>query len=410
MASRQDDNFDLYDDPYVATAGGGGADPYAEDEDDYYQGAYSGQYSSYDPNPRRDDRSGGRSLDNNPSSNNGYDDYDEESKDPRRDRDRDQSQASARDTSSSNNNYSPQPQRDNSYQQQQPQQLQQQQQQRQQQQSSGQQSYGKPPQQTPYGARHDQGGQYSQKPSSGSQQDYHHTQQQSQQPSSSGGRELGKMFIGGLNWETTDESLRAYFSRYGELTDCMVMKDPVTNKSRGFGFLTFVDPKNVDAVLKEDHYLDGKMIDPKRAIPREEQEKTEKIFVGGIPPEVTEEEFANYFSQFGNVLDATLMLDRNTGRPRGFGFITFESDRGVDAALSRRDLMLHDKTIEVKRAQPKHRAGGYVAPSGGFNPNFGSNQGTGYGGGMGMVGHGGFPGNPMGGHGGPGGNFGMDNM
>lgn len=40
----------------------------------------------------------------------------------------------------------------------------------------------------------------------------------------------------------------------------MVMKDPMTNKSRGFGFLTFLDPRNVDAVLKEDHHLDGKMV------------------------------------------------------------------------------------------------------------------------------------------------------
>lgn len=64
---------------------------------------------------------------------------------------------------------------------------------------------------------------------------------------------------------------------------------------------------------------------------------------------MTEEEFANYFSQFGHVLDATLMLDRASGRPRGFGFITFESDRGVDAALSRRDLMLHDKPVSSRK-------------------------------------------------------------
>lgn len=70
--------------------------------------------------------------------------------------------------------------------------------------------------------------------------------------------------------------------------------------------------------------------------------------MGGIPAEVSEEEFANYFSQFGHVLDATLMLDRATGRPRGFGFITFESDRGVDAALSRPDLSLHDKKVKQK--------------------------------------------------------------
>lgn len=61
-------------------------------------------------------------------------------------------------------------------------------------------------------------------------------------------------------WCLVLESLKAYFSKYGELTDCMVMKDPITSKSRGFGFLTFVDPKNVDAVLKEDHHLDGKMV------------------------------------------------------------------------------------------------------------------------------------------------------
>ena len=69
--------------------------------------------------------------------------------------------------------------------------------------------------------------------------------------------DTGAFFL--LFFYTSTESLKTYFSRFGELTDCMVMKDPVTNKSRGFGFLTFVDPKNVDAVLKEDHYLDGKM-------------------------------------------------------------------------------------------------------------------------------------------------------
>lgn len=45
------------------------------------------------------------------------------------------------------------------------------------------------------------------------------------------------------------------------------------------------------------------------------------------------------------------MLDRATGRPRGFGFITFESDRGVDAALSRPDLSLHDKKVKQKTSR-----------------------------------------------------------
>jgi heterogeneous nuclear ribonucleoprotein A1/A3 len=126
--------------------------------------------------------------------------------------------------------------------------------------------------------------------------------------------------------------------------------------SRCFGFLTFKDPSVIDEILKKKHNLDGKDIDPKRAIPREEQEKTEKIFVGGVKPEVTEEEFKEYFSQFGNVVEATLMSNKDTGRPRGFGFITFDNDQSVEAVLAKQgEIIIKDKPVEVKRALPKSK-------------------------------------------------------
>lgn len=68
------------------------------------------------------------------------------------------------------------------------------------------------------------------------------------------------MFIGGLNWETTDDSLREYFEQYGQVTDCMVMRDGATGRSRGFGFLTFADAKSVNEVVTKEHYLDGKIV------------------------------------------------------------------------------------------------------------------------------------------------------
>ncbi|KAK6216557.1 putative RNA recognition domain-containing protein [Colletotrichum tabaci] len=165
-------------------------------------------------------------------------------------------------------------------------------------------------------------------------------------------KEDGKMFIGGLNWETTDQSLRDYFSQFGEVVECTVMRDSSTGRSRGFGFLTFRDPKTVNIVMVKEHFLDGKIIDPKRAIPRDEQEKTSKIFVGGVSQETTDQEFKDYFAQFGRVVDATLMMDKDTGRPRGFGFVTFESEAGVEACLST-SLEIHGKPIEVKKAQPR---------------------------------------------------------
>ncbi|KAL9558979.1 hypothetical protein MBANPS3_000634 [Mucor bainieri] len=182
--------------------------------------------------------------------------------------------------------------------------------------------------------------------------------------------EEGKMFIGGLNWETTDENLRQYFSQFGEVLDCVVMRDPATQRSRGFGFLTMKENSAIDKIVSQDHHnLDGKRIDPKRAIPRDEQDKTEKIFVGGISPEVNEEEFREFFTQFGKVLDATLMMERDTGRPRGFGFVTFEDSKGVEEALKNPNLSIKDKTIEVKKAMPKGKQNRqHNTPV--FNPNF----------------------------------------
>ncbi|GJJ68538.1 hypothetical protein EMPS_00884 [Entomortierella parvispora] len=368
MTSRHDDNFDLYDDPYADTGASTGSDPYQDDDDTLYNTTSSHSHRSSDLSRHREDSLSKGHDDSHYS--NSRRDYDDDSRyannSGRDDNHNYKREDSAKREDSPSGGYDPaQPyhqQHDSSYQQQAKRES-----------SQPSRSYGSYDQE-------DRSDPYSQQQQQQQQQQH---QQPSSSSSSSANRELGKMFIGGLNWETTDASLSEYFSRYGELSECMVMKDPVTNKSRGFGFLTFADAKNVDAVLKEDHHLDGKMIDPKRAIPREEQEKTEKIFVGGIAPEVTEEEFANYFSQFGHVLDATLMLDRNTGRPRGFGFITFESDRGVEAALSRRDLVLHHKTIEVKRAQPKNRAEGRGANgAGGAGAGF-NQQGYGFGAGQG---------------------------
>lgn len=56
------------------------------------------------------------------------------------------------------------------------------------------------------------------------------------------------------------ESLREYFSQFGEVQECTVMRDSATGRSRGFGFLTFKDPKTVNTVMVKEHYLDGKIV------------------------------------------------------------------------------------------------------------------------------------------------------
>uniref|UniRef100_A0A3B5B4H4 Musashi RNA-binding protein 1 n=1 Tax=Stegastes partitus TaxID=144197 RepID=A0A3B5B4H4_9TELE len=117
------------------------------------------------------------------------------------------------------------------------------------------------------------------------------------------------------------EGLKEYFCKYGEVKECMVMRDPVTKRSRGFGFVTFVDQAGVDKVLAQTrHELDSKTIDPKVAFPRRAQPKlvtrTKKIFVGGLSVNTTIEDVKQYFDQFGKVDDAMLMFDKTTNRHR----------------------------------------------------------------------------------------------
>lgn len=79
-----------------------------------------------------------------------------------------------------------------------------------------------------------------------------------------------KVFIGGLSYKTDDDALKAYFSKYGDLVDHVVMKDGQTGRSRGFGFVTYSSSTMVDELMKNrPHIIDGRQVEPKRATPRE---------------------------------------------------------------------------------------------------------------------------------------------
>lgn len=58
--------------------------------------------------------------------------------------------------------------------------------------------------------------------------------------------------------------------------------------------------------------------------------ESKKIFVGGLPPTVTEQDFRKYFEEYGRITDAVVMIDRDTQRSRGFGFVSFDEEvRGL---------------------------------------------------------------------------------
>jgi RNA-binding protein Musashi len=70
----------------------------------------------------------------------------------------------------------------------------------------------------------------------------------------------GKLFIGGISWETTEEKLKEYFDNYGDVLQTVVMREKTTGRPRGFGFVVFADPSILDRVLQDTHTIDGRTV------------------------------------------------------------------------------------------------------------------------------------------------------
>lgn len=146
------------------------------------------------------------------------------------------------------------------------------------------------------------------------------------------------------------------------------MRDP-EKKSRGFGFILFDDATSVDKIIaaKKDgttFSVDDRTIEIKRALPKvprgtagapRAERLNKKIFVGGLPNTISEEDVKMYFEAFGQVNEVQLIKDRETGRLRGFAFITFDDEDSADKCLQRRTHEIGKKMCEVKRAQTRSK-------------------------------------------------------
>ena len=78
--------------------------------------------------------------------------------------------------------------------------------------------------------------------------------------------DLAKIFVGGLSWQTNEDSLRYHFEQYGEVASVEVMRDRNTNQPRGFAFVVFKSDETVDLVMSSGpHEINHKIVDVKRA-------------------------------------------------------------------------------------------------------------------------------------------------
>lgn len=137
-----------------------------------------------------------------------------------------------------------------------------------------------------------------------------------------------------------------------------------------------------------------------------------KLYVGNLPYTARDSDLEQAFAEFGTVNSAKVMLERDTGRSKGFGFVEMGSDAEAQSAINGLNgQSLGGRNIVVNEARPMEarppRSGGYGGGGGGGG--YGGGGGGGYGGGGGRSGGGGYGGGggrSGGGYGGGGGNDG----
>ncbi|XWS55829.1 hypothetical protein CRYUN_Cryun09bG0033800 [Craigia yunnanensis] len=181
-----------------------------------------------------------------------------------------------------------------------------------------------------------------------------------------------KLFVGNLPFSVDSAQLAGLFGSAGNVEMVEVIYDKVTGRSRGFGFVTMSSIEEVEAAVQQfnDYELEGRALRVNSGPPpprREEfsprgargaatMDASNRVYVGNLSWGVDDSTLETLFSEQGKVVEAKVVYDRESGRSRGFGFVTYNSSEEVDSAIkSLNGVDLDGRPIRVSVAESRPR-------------------------------------------------------
>ncbi|ORZ20018.1 hypothetical protein BCR41DRAFT_351129 [Lobosporangium transversale] len=181
------------------------------------------------------------------------------------------------------------------------------------------------------------------------------------------------VFVGGLSWNVDNDWLRQEFEGCGDIADVRVITDRDSQRSKGYGYVEFANAEGAKAALalagKE---IDGRPIrvDISEGRPKKEAksfnnntpqgEASDTLFVGNLSFSATEDDLRSAFAECGEIISVRLPTDRETGQPKGFGYIQFKTIEEAKAAIAWNgsDLAGRPCRLDFAGKKPERSEGG----------------------------------------------------
>ncbi|TQD98148.1 hypothetical protein C1H46_016270 [Malus baccata] len=182
--------------------------------------------------------------------------------------------------------------------------------------------------------------------------------------------EEAKLYVGNLPYDVDSEKLANLFNDAGVVEIAEVIYNRETDQSRGFGFVTMSTVEEAEKAVELFHRYDigGRALTVNKAAPRGSRperpirtnEPSFRIYVGNLPWQVDDSRLEQVFSEHGKVVSARVVYDRESGRSRGFGFVSFSSETEVEDAIAALDgQSLDGRSIRVNVAEERPRRGSF---------------------------------------------------
>ncbi|KAF8313390.1 RNA-binding domain-containing protein, partial [Clavulina sp. PMI_390] len=185
------------------------------------------------------------------------------------------------------------------------------------------------------------------------------------------------LWVGNLSWNVDDAWLKSEFETYGEVISARVQVDRASGRSRGFAYVEFKEMSAAQAAIADSSKeIDGRAprldFAPVRTAPDQTKrarafddkvsEPSSILFVGNLSFDATEDAYVLFmekFGEYGEVVNIRLPTDRETGQPKGFGYVEFgQQADAVKAFDALKGQELFGRPIRLDYSQPRDSSSG----------------------------------------------------